>query len=519
MNHKRTFPKTYVNSIFISVFICCVILLWCLQSSKQFEHWFLIPVTLSGIVIGIDAIKWFRNHLNIFDPVGIIGVLGFHFFFLAPILHVSWDRWLEAWFDYPPDWRPWLGGMAILNLLGLLAYRFCRNLVVKKPKNPSTQIVWQINLKRFYFIVSFAMIFSAVLQIGVYQQFGGVMGYIASATQEGESNLEGMGIVFLFSETFPILAMMVFSIYAQKNKRFQSWPILILVLLVFLVLQMFFGGLRGSRSNTIWALFWAAGMIHFMIRPITKKEVAIGIVFLLFFMYLYGFFKAGGLDGVNTALESREDAAQLEEKSGRTWQGLLLGDIGRSDVHAYMLYRLMLPHSDYEYVWGETYIAGATILIPKFIMPDKPFKHKVMQGTELFFGKGSYKMGVWETSKVYGIAGEAMLNFGFFAVPLAFIPLGILVGWVQRCLLSWKSSDSRLILLPMLVNFCFMVLTSDFDNDIFFLIKNSGLPVLVVWLSSQKELIDIVGDREQVTLRQAQCIAGDSARSLFLSKF
>jgi uncharacterized membrane protein len=490
MNHKTVFPKTYVDSIFISVFICCIILLWCLNTSKQFEHWFLIPVTLSGILIGIDTVNWFRNRLNIFDPVGIIGVLGFHFFFLAPILHVSWDSWLEPWFDYPPDWRPWLGGMAILNLLGLVVYRFSRNLITKKPKNPSTYTYWQINLQRFYYLVTFTMIFSAVLQIGVYQQFGGLMGYIASASQEGGSNLEGMGIVFLFSESFPILAMMAFSVYAQKNKRLQSWPVLILVLLLFLVLQMFFGGLRGSRSNTIWALFWAAGMIHFMIRRITKKEVAIGLVFLIFFMYLYGFFKAGGVDGINTALKSREDATELEEKSGRTLPGLLLGDIGRSDIQAYMLYRLMLPNSDYEYVWGETYLAGATILIPKFIMPHKPFKHKVIQGTELLFGKGSYKLGVWETSKVYGITGEAMLNFGFFVVPLAFAPLGILVGCIQRCLLIWKSSDSRLILLPMLVNFCFMVLASDFDNDIFFLIKNSGLPVLVVWFSSQKKLIN-----------------------------
>jgi len=487
MNHKKVFRKTYVDSIFISVFICCLIVLWCLQTSKQFEHWFLIPVTLSGILIGIDAVNWFRNRLNIFDPVGIIGVLGFHFFFLAPIFHVSWDSWLEPWFEYPPDWRPWLGGMAILNLLGLLVYRFCRELVPKKLKNQSDEIVWQINPKRFYPIVSFAMILSAVLQIGVYQQSGGIMGYIdAARATESDSNLTGMGIVFLFSESFPILAMMAFTVYAQRNKRLQTWTVLIVVLLLFLVLQMFFGGLRGSRSNTIWALFWAAGMIHFMIRPITKKEVAIGIVFLLFFMYLYGFFKAGGVDGVNTALEGHEARAQLEEKSGRTWQGMLLGDLGRTDVQAYMLYRLMLPNSDYEYAWGETYVAATTLLIPKFIMPNKPFKHKVMQGTELLFGKGSYKLGEWETSKVYGITGEAMLNFGFFVVPLAFIPLGILVGWIQRCLLNWNSSDSRLILLPMLVNFCFIVLVGDFDNDIFFLIKNSGLPAFVFWLSAQR---------------------------------
>jgi hypothetical protein len=489
MTQKSINAKNYLDSVIVSVFICCLIVLWCLQSSKQFEHWFLIPITLSGILIGIDTVNWFRGRLGIFDPVGIIGLLGFHFFFLAPILHVSWDSWLEPWFSYPSDWRPWLGGMAILNLLGLLVYRFCRNWVANKPKNQSCLSLWVIEPKRFRRIVSFAMVLSVVLQLKVYQDFGGIMGYIASVTDaEALTKFEGMGIVFLFSESFPILAMMAFAIYAQQNKRLQSWPVLILVLLLFLVLQMFFGGLRGSRSNTIWALFWATGIIHFMIRPITKKEMAMGLVFLLFFMYLYGFYKSGGVDEVKTVLENQQPHTELERKSGRTWEGLVLGDLGRSDVQAYMLYKLMLPRSDYEYAWGRTYMAATTILIPGAILPQKPPQIS-QEGTELFFGRGSYKPGEWVASKVYGLTGEVMLNFGPYIVPFAFIPLGILVGWVQCCLFTWKFLDSRLLLLPMLVNLCFVVLVSDFYLDIFFVMKNSSLPALVVLLSSQRKLL------------------------------
>ena len=40
----------------------------------------------------------------------------------------------------------------------------------------------------------------------------------------------------------------------------------------------------------------------------------------------------------------------------------------------------------------------------------------------------------------------------------------------------------------MLTNFCFVVLVSDLDKDIFFLFKNSGFPTLLIWLSSQKIL-------------------------------
>jgi hypothetical protein len=70
------------------------------------------------------------------------------------------------------------------------------------------------------------------------------------------------------------------------------------------------------------------------------------------------------------------------------------------------------------------------------------------------------------------------------------IVLGIIVGRVKRCLVIWDSSDIRLLLLPMMVNFCFIVLVSDLDNDIFFLFKNAGFPVLVLWSSSKIKVID-----------------------------
>jgi hypothetical protein len=485
-----------MKNAFISFFFCIPILVGFMQTSDQFLHWFIIPVTLSGLLICIDAIKWFRGQLSIFDPVGIIGMLGVHFFFLAPFLHVSWNSWLEPWITPPPDWRPWVGGMAVLNLLGLLVYGFSRKLVPKfansQSNRQSKQAIWKLDQQRFLPIIYAALVLSAGLQIMVYQQFGGILGYINSATnigQEGSKAFEGLGIVFLFSESFPILAMMAYAFYARKHKMLRTWPILLIVLAFFLVLQLLFGGLRGSRSNTVWALFWAAGIIHFRIRPISRKEIAVGLVFLVFFMYLYGFFKAGGLEGVQTALKGQETRAELEKESGRTLEGLILGDLGRTDVQAYVLYRLMRSDNDYEYVWGGTYLAATSIMIPKFIWQDKPPYHKIRQGTEVIFGRGSYIPIDWATSKVFGIAGEAMLNFGPFAVPFAFVPLGILVGWVQRCLITWESSDIRLILLPMLVNLCFVVLVSDLDNDIFFVLKNSGLPAFVILMSVKKEYV------------------------------
>jgi hypothetical protein len=511
MNRKHLRSKdAYKNSILISFFICTLTIIFFLPSSEEFAHWFLIPIVLSGILIGIDAVDWFLGRLNIFDPVGIIGLLGLHFFFLAPLLHISWDVWLLTDATHPPDWQPWLGGMAILNFLGLCVYRWFRKLAATPKKDRDGETVWRINYKRFPLIISLAIAISAVIQIFVYLKFGGLGGYINTATDLTikDEAFAGVGWLLMFSDNFPILAMIGFVAYAKKNKKLRTWPIIIAVLLVFIVLKLLFGGLRGSRSNIVWSLFWATGIVHFWLRPISKKQVAIGLVFLVFFMYMYGFFKSGGLEGISTALEGQEARASLEEKSGRTWSALILGDFGRSDLQAFLLYRMMRPDSDYEYAWGRTYFAAASILIPGPLWPwpEKP-PSKSKEGTDAQFGMGAYAPKIWVSSKVYGLAGETMLNFGPFVVPLAFSILGIVVGRVKLCLLTWESSDCRALLLPMLTNLCFVILTSDADNILFFIMKSGAFPFMVIALSSKKEFLPVCSQETRLLLDE-----GDSKR-------
>lgn len=473
------------DNLLISFFVCLLIVACLLQtSSQEFAHWFLIPVTLCGIVIGTDAISWILGKVDLFDPIGFLGLIGFHFFFIAPLWHVSQDVWTVD--VHPPDWRPWLGGMAILNLLGLFIYRFTRRLSFNKPKeNRIHEKVWLLDYKKFPIILGIALIISAGLQILVYQYFGGIIGYInSSVLGEDKDKFQGFGIVFLVSESFPTLAMMGFAAYAQRSKKKQSWFVLAIVLLVFFVLQLFFGGLRGSRSNTVWALYVALGIIHFWIRSITKKHLAIFFVFLMLFMYVYGFFKAGGIEGLQTALEGSASRAALERESGRTVDALFLGDLGRSDLQALLLQRIMRHDSDYDYALGRTYYAAVSILVPGLIWPDKP-PSKTLEGTNAMYGDNSYAPGAFVSSKVYGLAGETMLNFGPFLVPLSFAILGVLVGRVRYFLLNADPSDSRLLIFPRFVIFCFTVLSSDLDNDIFFLIKDCSFPLIVILISSR----------------------------------
>ena len=61
------------------------------------------------------------------------------------------------------------------------------------------------------------------------------------------------------------------------------------MMLLYLVLTLLFGGLKGSRSNTVWAMFWAVGIVHFFLRPVPKKIIFAGLIFLAAFMYIWVF--------------------------------------------------------------------------------------------------------------------------------------------------------------------------------------------------------------------------------------
>lgn len=256
-----------------------------------------------------------------------------------------------------------------------------------------------------------------------------------------------------------------------------------LALLLFLVLKLFFGGLRGSRSNTIWGLFWAAGIVHLWLRPLSRKVVYAGLAFLVLFMYVYGFYKGAGLEGLSGVRDLAQRAA-MEQRTGRTAEGVLLGDLGRADVQAFLLYRLRVHPDEYDLAWGRTYAGDLAILVPRTLWPARP-PTKVKEGTELQHGRGTWRLDSWSSSRVYGLAGEAMLNFGPLAVPLAFATLGAVVGAVRRGYRRWSERDARRLLLPLLINLCFVILASDVDNIVFFLVKNGAVPALVVWLASR----------------------------------
>ena len=163
---------------------------------------------------------------------------------------------------------------------------------------------------------------------------------------------------------------------------------------------------------------------------------------------------------------------------------MLLGDLGRSDVQAYLLHNSIEHSSQNELAYGRTYVGAVSILIPQQLWPTRP-PNKVKEGTDALYGKGAWDYGI-TASNVYGLAGETILNFGFIGVPFAYAVLGFVVATIRRRFSSLTREDGRIFLVPFWVIFCVIMMVGDSDNLIFFTISNGLLPMFLVWGSLKK---------------------------------
>ncbi|ARU61200.1 hypothetical protein CBW65_09245 [Tumebacillus avium] len=476
-----------VLSYVLPFYIVAVLFTWLVFKDARYLHWFLVPIGLSGLIVLIDAVNWMTGRYDLFDPAGILGLFMAHFFFSAPLMHITYDYWMR--YVIPPsDWRDWLGWMAWLNFLGLVIYRVIRDFGFSTKSKPKMTMKWKINRKRLLLLLAAGLAVTGALQMLVYAQSGGIVGYITAFEEGSAENFKGMGFVFMISESFPILFLMFWVIITQNKKWAKSWVMIIAILAVYFILKLLFGGLRGSRSNTIWGLFWAAGLIHLWVRPMTKQFIAVAMVFLISFMYIYGFYKAGGTEGIQALMQGGSAKEELQSSHNRGIETTLLADLGRSDVQAFLLYRLNIPDNGFKYAWGRTYIGSVTLLIPASLWPGRP-ETKLKEGTELQYGSLEDSPGQKYSSRIYGLTGEAMLNFGIFAAPAAFIIFAVYVRRLRVWMLTWDKDDSRMLILPFLINLSLLMLGSDGDNIVFVLIKNGAVPFMILFLASKKEMV------------------------------
>ena len=110
-----------------------------------------------------------------------------------------------------------------------------------------------------------------------------------------------------------------------------------------------------------------------------------------------------------------------------------------------------------------------------FYLPLQPPFHygKLAAGTEAVYGLKARSRAEAGT-KVYGLAGEAMLNFGVIGVPIAFTAFAVILGYYRKKLLTMTDGDARLLIAPLLTLLAVSAIGGDTENIVFSLIKKPG---------------------------------------------
>lgn len=486
-------PTTVVAEFAAATFVAAVIAYLLSVADSDLLHWFLIPLVACGGLVGVDVYRWATGEIDLFDPIGLVAVLGAHFFFLAPLIQILADTKLLYVTDQPADYRPWLGWMSCVNFLGLLCYRF--TVAICAGRQRKLKQVWTLRSSRFLPVLGTAILAAVAAEFYVLSRFHGIGGLIESFTED-TSQFNNTGWIFTVSESLPILFMIGVTTLCWRKRV--TWFLLTPLIGFVVALDLLLGGWRGSRQNVIWAVLWALGMIHYGMRPVSRKGIAAFGVVMLAFMYFYGFYKYTGAEGIR-ALTDSEWRAQAVEKSGRSFGSILVQDLARTDVQAFALYRLTTD--PYAYAMGRTYLGAFNLLVPRVISEHR-LSTKVKWTTDLEYGEGAYESNHHPSSRVYGLAGEAMINFGLLGVPFAFTLFGYLVAKMSNVSRSIAPSDCRVLLVPFLACISMVVLAHDLDVDLFIAIKNSFLPLSVIYFGSDTRSLRRTASRLPADCRQ-----------------
>ena len=445
-------------------------------------HWFLLPTVGCGLLLGADAGRWLGGRLEPFDPKGIVAVVGIHLFVIAPVLVVWWE------FDYdvmrrPDDWRPWIGVMSLLNLLGLAAFRLTSGIAISSRRRRRRVTTWVLSEKRALPILVVTLVLGGLAQAYVWWRVGGIAG-------GPEIDREDVRVSFgirTFANAFPLLLVVLATFLARRRDREHGkYSVAFAVLGVTFVLYFVGDGLRGSRSSVVFTLFWTAGIVHYFWKRLSARWLIVGVVPMAVFMYLYSFYKVYGTD-VLRQYEMQGSVSNLSENSGRTFGHLVIRDLSRADVQAYLVFLLSKHDADYEPQNGRTYLeALGRSALPSWIWRGRPkLSAKSLAGTKLHFGieTGLYGRPL---SKVYGLGGEAILNFGLWGVVPAYAIVGLLLGFYRRYYATWHARDARLFLAPFACILFLGLIAGDLDNVVAAIMGKLIVPLAILLLIAER---------------------------------
>ena len=452
--------------------------------------WPLIPITLLGTIFLYENIYTLNSKRDLFSAISLFLAFGFGFFFIVPLNQVIWDYWPSI--PVGTDMRHWTGIWSSLAIVGFFLISVGYKLV---HVNQSGVVHSEINTSKMHkpFLIGITICLFA--QFIVLIKLGGMSGYLNAYELRLESSIQvynpykGLGFLFTFSESLPNL-LAIYIVLLIKDKEWASTYKTFLFLMLFLFsVNMIFGGLRGSRSTTVWSLFW-----FLIIYKNNIKELSLRVIFslgigLFLFMTVYSLFKFGGVEGIQGLWDDDVKAQIYEDKYIEDKDKFtLVRDAGRADVQSYILKTYW--NNEYPLSYGRTLLAGSISFVPSFLLPYKP-STAVKEKTGIFQSDYSFSDTSYSTLLVGGY-GEYVINFGMFFGLVFYLIFGIILGLIDSYSTRSSKQSTYNLLSPILVLLSIQLLMSDSNVISQYLFRFLSIPLVVLFLCPKNRTYNVI---------------------------
>jgi hypothetical protein len=289
---------------------------------------------------------------------------------------------------------------------------------------------------------------------------------------------------YMFIESGPLAFCWLTTLIFLKRKRLPTKLQITLILITQVILILILSSSRGSRVAIISQLLFCAQIYSFCLIKFRFKHYLLSAVFLSILIPTYAHYKYGGIESLNDFI-SGKGSSEVVEKYNDPYL-FIVGDLGRADIQAPLISRYIAGTFTPNYK-GETYLAAASLLLPQSMRPDW-LRTKVQIGAQVQFEEGGFIAayrgvamldGEIYSSRIYGLLGESLINFGWIGPPLVFL----LFGYISRLALvratnfqSWQ----RLLTAPYFAVLPIYFLFYDFDNVIVQTVTVWLMPLIIV---------------------------------------
>ncbi|WP_447077318.1 hypothetical protein [Vibrio alginolyticus] len=419
---------------------------------------------------------------------GIFSIIMFNFILVAPFIQYYYSYWYPSFYSDRLGYKWTISTELWMITSSIVVISFFIFKVALRPYiNSKYKIsIRKINKKKLIYYSVLFLFISLLSQFFIYYKLGGISGYIAAYTirSEGGGEFSGLGKYMIIAEPFPVLLIMTlvyFSIYNNRNINYGQVKVLLLIL-GFLGLLLFFGGLKGSRSNTMLAMFWLICVINFYYRKMTIKTLSlVGLIFLLY-MTVYGLYKSVGDEFFNEVNYS--NIQDNDKYRGNALTGVLSGDLSRYEVQTEIINKVILED---EAIWyGESYLDAILLAVPSSVMEVLDIKGKTELATKMLFGEANFVTHQAKSTFIFGLVGESISNFHF--VGIIFSSLFLISGYffLVKLKTSINPKDPRYILIFFFPIIFVNLYTGDLQNIMFYLLKNLTIPVIFSYMVSER---------------------------------